>query len=265
MSNNSFLGNWTPLVGIGVLRFDYRIIQRPANGAALPYQVDVYGPGTTKMSWTSANPDTTTSWTRFTIPIEASAWTVSSGAFSEIVANVTSLRIRVRLFTDTTVDTIIGLNNVILRGREENYPTSVTVLSGELFTGNLANLVSSDDIRMTFLPDSQTLRTKVQFDSVSSVFTPTRMGFVAETNATRVGLVRAIQLKNFMTNTYVQVDGRIAPPIDSLFEIEMNTGANYVGPNGELSARIEWIPLNDEDPASDGWINGVDMLKWIPQ
>lgn len=68
---------------------------------------------------------------------------------------------------------------------------------------------------------------------------------------------------NFVTGQWQQVDGRLGPPVDTLIEVTLSANVgNYVGGAGEVRARLTWSPVNDEDPASDGWILWTDLLYW---
>ncbi len=262
MSNNAFLGNWN-LLGPSKLSFDYKIIHRPANGAALPYDVRVFGADGSVIRWTSPNPDTATGWVHFDIPIQPSSFEVLTGTYTGALQNVTSLKIRVRIFTNSSLDIIMGLDNINLRKRQDVFPTTVNTVDGLVFSGSLSSLTASDDVRLEWLPDDVTLVTRVQMLATSPVAVPSEFRFLVESLSTRPGLARSIRLKNMISQVFDQMDGRVAPVVEDTCEIVLAGSApNYIGPSQEMQAEITWAPVNDEDPSQDGWITGIDVAKW---
>src|SRR3954470_14446097 len=93
-----FLGNWSALNGTGQLTYDFRVFSTGgsvfSNG---PYAVFLSGPGGAA-SWSGATPGQATPWIGITVPIQQSAWSVTSGNWSDLLANVTSLQIVGELF-----------------------------------------------------------------------------------------------------------------------------------------------------------------------
>lgn len=111
-----YLGNWTPLDGTGTLSFDHKVIDLGAGVFEVgPYTVDIAGP-TTSATWTSTTaPNGVTPWVNIVVPIEESAWSVTSGTWAALLADVTRLRIHVELIgNNQQPNDLAGLDNVVL-------------------------------------------------------------------------------------------------------------------------------------------------------
>lgn len=149
---------------------------------------------------------------------------------------------------------------------EEGYglrPYAHATTIGEEFEGDLESLVASDDVRLCVFPDPSSLMAQVSFDSVSPIMSPSSLKFTFEGHVARPGLSQALTLRDFDLNQDVFVDGRVAPVEDQVVEVFLTTSLDrYVGSGGTLSAKVSWMPINDEDPAQDGWLHCVDQVRW---
>ena len=142
-------------------------------------------------------------------------------------------------------------------------PDSYTVIEGVEFAGDLAGLFNSDDSRLDVLSDSDTLRCIIDFSGTTTVLAPTSVKFIFEGSAGRLGLSQALSMYNFDTASFQGVDGRTAPITDTVIEVTMTgTAGAFVGDEGQLLTRVEWAPINDEDPATDSWVLSTDQAKW---
>ena len=84
-----------------------------------------------------------------------------------------------------------------------------------------------------------------------------------EDYTTRPGLVRRIDVYNFVLARWESRVGRVAPLSDTTTEIIIaNQVANYSNAAGDVRARLRWHPWNDESPTIDGWYMGIDLVKW---
>ncbi len=124
-----FLGNWSSLDGVGQLRWDSIVFSPgtlPWDFTGSPWVI-ISGPGGTA-EWAPPGYDNT-QWVTYTAPISSDAWTMSSGAWSSLLADVTSLVIEVeRTGNGGLPGDHDGLDNVILSTTPE--PTSLIALSG---------------------------------------------------------------------------------------------------------------------------------------
>ncbi|HMS55951.1 MAG TPA: hypothetical protein PKA27_11175 [Fimbriimonadaceae bacterium] len=142
-------------------------------------------------------------------------------------------------------------------------PAGYVVTSGEEFEGDLSSLLSSDNNRLTMFNDPTSLAASVEvFANVAAV--PTRSYKVTvETSVARPGLAQSVALRNYTTNSFQVVDGSVATTSDTVREVLMTTSAAaYVSGALQVRIRLSWSPINDEDPAQDGWLHNVDQVLW---
>lgn len=142
------------------------------------------------------------------------------------------------------------------------FPLSYVVTDGYEIGGGITDLVASDDAYLAVLSGDD-LGTQIEFTSVSPIATPSQIKITAETATTRFGLVAVLAARNYTSSTWVEVDGRIAPTSDTVVVGTINANVSqFIGPSNEIKARLSWNPINDEDPAQDGWVSFVDLLRW---
>jgi hypothetical protein len=122
----AFRGDWSGLIDSGTLSYDMTLIDTPQPSTVLPYEVQVSGPGGS-LVWTSPGSSVPTPWIRHTIGIDEGSWTLNSGSFAGTLADVTELKIRVRMFTNNETAIRIGIDNVVLTPVPE--PASLAVLA----------------------------------------------------------------------------------------------------------------------------------------
>jgi hypothetical protein len=142
-------------------------------------------------------------------------------------------------------------------------PQSYAVTQGSELSGNLPSLMSSDDDCLAVFPDEFTLQAQVIIDGVSPIASPTRLRFTLESSVGRFGLGQVIRLRNFVSNNWTAVDGRVASTSDFTVSATLTaTAPNHVRGDGLMRAEITWGPINDEDPSQDGWIHCIDLATW---
>lgn len=152
--------------------------------------------------------------------------------------------------------------NIAVRSTESEV-LSYSVIKGFEVTGGLSALKASDDVSVVVYPDNE-FAAGIQFfgDGIFNAVSQLRMQ--VEAGVGRPGLSQSIQMLNFQTNAWDELDGRLAPTDDLLIEIVLTGSANaHLGNAGEMFGRIQWSPVNDEDPALDGWEHRLDLAKWI--
>lgn len=143
---------------------------------------------------------------------------------------------------------------------------SYTISQGSEFAGGLASMVSSDDICLAVFNDENTLAAQVELNGVTSVLVPTSYRFKFEAFVARPGLSQLLEMKRTATSGWTVVDGRVAPLTDQVVEVTLtSTAVNHVSSTGQVGARVTWMPINDEDPATDGWIHCIDQAFWTIQ
>lgn len=142
-------------------------------------------------------------------------------------------------------------------------PTSLSITSGEQLGGDVASLQSADNNRLSLFPDPFTLDATVQLDGTTAVKRLSSLRIRVEASVARNGIAQTLRAFRFSDNTWQTIDGRTATATDSSFETTITTNVNnFVGPGNALRARISWEPINDEDPAQDGWSHDLDQFNW---
>lgn len=145
----------------------------------------------------------------------------------------------------------------------EYSPSSANVIQGDVLTGDLASLISSDDNRFVALSDSFSLQTVFEFGAVAFQTAAGRMLIDVEAACERLGLTLSVDARRFTDNQWVNLYGQIGTGDDSMLTIDLTTSVNdYIGDTGELGLRVSWEPVNDEDPAMDGWSCLLDQVRW---
>ncbi|OHB62999.1 MAG: hypothetical protein A2Y77_10585 [Planctomycetes bacterium RBG_13_62_9] len=107
-----FLGNWMAM-GVTSLTYDAKIFDTGSVYRIGNYQVAIEGPGGAA-SWIGPPPNPAAGWLSLTAPIEESAWTVSSGSWAPLLADVTQLRIAMAYYNNWMPQEITGIDNVRL-------------------------------------------------------------------------------------------------------------------------------------------------------
>ncbi|MBN1816575.1 MAG: hypothetical protein JW828_04395 [Sedimentisphaerales bacterium] len=105
-----FLGDWSSLDGSGIVTADLRIVRRGGTAPDISEFIRISGPGGSAFVpiEPAAFPESSLVWKTFTYPIDASAWTVDSGTWQDLLQDVSECRIVVEFYDGT--DTI-GLDN----------------------------------------------------------------------------------------------------------------------------------------------------------
>ncbi len=142
------------------------------------------------------------------------------------------------------------------------YTEIVTTTIGTDFSGDLASLTTSDDAAYCILSDDATLQGEIEFSGFLSNAAPSKLEFVVEQSVGRPGL--SYQIDFLKTNaTYQSITGGVAPTADSIVYAVAATPSQFIGAGNFVGARINWAPVNDEDPSQDGWLLCVDVAHWI--
>ena len=142
-------------------------------------------------------------------------------------------------------------------------PSSYVVTDGTEFSGDLWTLTLSDDYALCVLPNDTTLGAQVQFFGQSAHAAPSEMVFQYEGHVERPGLSQTVAVYNYALSQYVVMSGGVAPTEDTRTDIVLSGHtADYIGDGGNVSSEVTWAPINDEEPAADGWLHCVDQAVW---
>ena len=104
-----YLGDWTSFDNLATISYEHTIISEEIVNRRLPYEIRIQGPGGEAQFLGEVSPPPS-GWHRVEVILESSEWTMISGDWSGLLANVTSFRIRIEQ-TDGHVD-VSGIDNV---------------------------------------------------------------------------------------------------------------------------------------------------------
>lgn len=137
---------------------------------------------------------------------------------------------------------------------------SFQVVEGEHLSGDLQSVQASDGNVFTALPDSYTSRTSFlahAVDDRSAVIRWARLklSYLVE----RRGLGTIVKVFDFGSGAWVvQSEG-------ASLSLELHpllfSGIDFSNSDMATQIRLEFLPLNDEDPSQDGWGTVIDELK----
>ena len=120
-----FLGDWAAFEG-GMLSFDFKVIEPGDEPDYAPYTIHLSGPGGTA-SWYGATPSGPTEWVRVAAQLTEADWSVTSGTWEALLADVTGLRIRIEIIINNVpyqpTGEVSGLDNVVLTDEPYAIPT----------------------------------------------------------------------------------------------------------------------------------------------
>jgi len=148
-------------------------------------------------------------------------------------------------------------------------PSGYTIVFGSLVSGTLADVYTSDDQRFVFQNGSTFLITQspitVEFTGTASSGTATEVKFTCEARATLVGLTQRLDMYNYATNGFVQVDERAGSVgSDQVVSVTKTADAqDYVAGDGSIKFRYR---LKDDAPAFlASWNAELDQAVYTVQ
>ena len=105
-----YLGDWSAFDETGALTMDLRVIETPGPFAGIAQFIRLTGPGgSARVGLAAAGfPPGTQSWTTLRFPLREAEWTVTTGTWSALLANITEVRVAAELFNG---DEILGFDN----------------------------------------------------------------------------------------------------------------------------------------------------------
>lgn len=264
------LAQWTGFYtaeGIAVVRCDMKVLA----GGALVIRPVAFGQEGTRLTTTNAyaqNLSADGRWHRLNLFLTQPALvsTIGGESYADVMANVGTFLIRHQsgdpMSGGTGVVGTWGIDNITASDTAVFEPTSLLVVQGDELSGNLNSLVYSDDDRFTIL-SSSTLVGEIEVSATTPLHAPAAIGFQAESSAARLGLALSVSLYRFSTNSFQTVLGATATGTDSSVSVQLTTNpGNYISNTGQMRARVKWAPINDEDPAVDGWALEVDQVAF---
>ncbi len=116
---SKFLGNWSALDGSETISYDFRTITSGSHIGAGPRRIELEGPGGVAAFFGSlpcAGQFCSSSFETIVAPLIEANWTVTSGSWLALLANVTSFRIAGDHYTTLSVGDSEGFDNITLSG-----------------------------------------------------------------------------------------------------------------------------------------------------
>lgn len=145
-------------------------------------------------------------------------------------------------------------------------PMSMTIRSGNLTGGSLADVLTSNNQYATFLVNtaSETIYEPiaVDFESVAPVANPSQLHFVIEAGVDFSVINRRIYLFDFVAAQWVLMDDRVATLGDSSAKVSVTSNASRFVQAGTLKvlARTGW-ELTSAD-STQPWHARIDYVAW---
>jgi hypothetical protein len=146
-------------------------------------------------------------------------------------------------------------------------PDSFNIVNGSLNAGSLGDLTESDDSYMTFLPevvdDLNEPAVWVVFNGTLPSDSPSSLSVNIESAVNTVGLTQTIELFNFNSQQFEQVDSRDGSfDVDEVVTIDLTGNiANYVQPGtGNIQTRVGWRATGPT--LFYPWTVRLDQLFW---
>ena len=144
-------------------------------------------------------------------------------------------------------------------------PTYFLVFQGSHFAGSVQNAGTSDNQYISFFPDTSGASAKVSFLSNSPLVSPPYMDVIVESKVARAGISQSVALYSYVAGAFETLDSSEATTIDTtrLIHVTGFPPSRYINPSTkQVVVQLLWVPVNDEDPAQDGWLHYIDYLAW---
>ena len=141
------------------------------------------------------------------------------------------------------------------------FPATAEVRVGQLVSGGLPELTSSDDTYVVVSPDAAG-RVQLEVSAVSPQVHPGNLEFHLEGHATGSSLELTVELFDSAIGQWVAFETWPSPTEDQSFLISLrNSGPDhFVDPvSHQMRARITWSPVG---APTQGWVARIDRAVW---
>ena len=138
-------------------------------------------------------------------------------------------------------------------------PAFFDVFYGEVFDGDASSLARSDDAKLRLFNDPQNLITHLGMPTRAPIRFPHGTSARFEVSASRPGLIVEFLQRNHETGVLDPIGGATVPPLDTWFDVAYLVGAAHAGIR-PIDIQLRTLPVNDEDPAQDGWLTDIDQV-----
>jgi parallel beta-helix repeat protein len=148
-------------------------------------------------------------------------------------------------FEDSSVDYYPLMNPY---GSVKILPASYTIIRGKHIAGDLGDIYYSDDSRLTVNAGLTLMMDEppvwIRLEGTVPSATPDWLEFTLEARAIGGSIVQIIELYNYETDSYEEIDERTATATDSLVEIYVSDDpSRFIDPDTlEMKAYLKWKP-----------------------
>lgn len=143
-------------------------------------------------------------------------------------------------------------------------PNSYTTVQGEELFGGLDSLWEVDGESVGLFNDIIGLRASVEVTGVAPNGTFNQLALSVTAGVERNGLAVTFYLYNYTTQRFQAIGGQAASPLVTQYQAAAPSPiSSFVGPGRNLRGRVDWAPVNDEDPSQDGWLHSLDRVNWM--
>jgi hypothetical protein len=140
-------------------------------------------------------------------------------------------------------------------------PTAAGVLRGVVVSGGVVDAKVSDDRYITVKNGvAANPHVSARFVAPSPTFNPASITFTLEAKVTTTGVLQSIDLLDWVTGAWVQIDSRPATMNDQVVEIPVENPARFVSPDSRMmSARAR---LKADGSGASLWSALIDRVAW---
>ncbi|MCH7903013.1 MAG: hypothetical protein IH944_00430 [Armatimonadetes bacterium] len=160
------------------------------------------------------------------------------------------------------------IDNASAIGPEETVvPDSFTLFRGVLTGGGLSDLLASDDSWMTVLPgitlNQAERQVQLVIEGTSPTETPSELRIRVEAHAEINNIGQWIELWNYDTNSYEQVDFMIATTVDSIVEVSITVDPGRFIQAGTKKMRAKVSYKEAGIVLFFPWLISFDQTVWV--
>jgi hypothetical protein len=142
------------------------------------------------------------------------------------------------------------------------YPTAYEVVRGEELAGSLASLRTPDGDSLDLFNDAFTLDGLVEA-TCAVTGSPSTLRVEAALASARPGTAQALKAFKYSAGSWTSLDARTSAASFVPISSTIPNPADHIGSGGAVKLRASWEPINDEDPAQDGWLYSIDYINWL--